>query len=101
MSATTPVFSIVPTTQQYDWGKRGLESKVAQLAQKAGTPGFEFDESKPYAEVSYNVSHIRIYKLTISTFHEAMDGHTHELTISSRRGRHAPRAPCFAPFPHR
>ena len=39
MTATTPVFPIVPTTQQYDWGKRGLESKVAQLAQKAETPG--------------------------------------------------------------
>lgn len=52
MTVTTPVFTIVPTTQQYDWGKRGLDSKVAQLARKAETPGFDFDDSRPYAEVS-------------------------------------------------
>ena len=53
MTLTTPVFAIIPTTQQYDWGKRGIESKVAQFAQKAETPGFDFDESKPYAEVRH------------------------------------------------
>jgi len=48
---TTPVFQIVPSTQQYDWGKRGLSSKVAQFAAASKVGGFELDESKPYAEV--------------------------------------------------
>ncbi|KAH8118040.1 mannos-6-phosphate isomerase [Phellopilus nigrolimitatus] len=48
---TTPVFPIVPTTQQYDWGKVGLQSKVAQFANAANAPGFTLDESAPYAEL--------------------------------------------------
>jgi mannose-6-phosphate isomerase len=45
------VFKIVPTVQQYDWGKLGTSSKVAVFAQSAGIPDFHVDESKPYAEV--------------------------------------------------
>ena len=48
---TTPVFKIIPTTQQYDWGKVGLDSKVAQFAVASKIPGFELDEDTPYAEV--------------------------------------------------
>ena len=50
MTATKPVFTIVPTTQQYDWGKVGLSSKVAQFAKATNVESI--DESKPYAEVS-------------------------------------------------
>lgn len=45
------VFKIVPTVQQYDWGKLGTSSKVAVFAQSAGIPDFHVDEIKPYAEV--------------------------------------------------
>ena len=43
-----PFFKIVPTTQQYDWGKIGWDSKVAQLAPS----DVSIDETAPYAEVS-------------------------------------------------
>ena len=46
------VFKIVPTVQQYDWGKVGTSSKVAVFAQSAGIADFQVDESKSYAEVS-------------------------------------------------
>jgi mannose-6-phosphate isomerase len=46
------VFKIVPTVQQYDWGKVGTSSKVAIFALSAGISDFHVDESKPYAEVS-------------------------------------------------
>jgi Phosphomannose isomerase type I len=52
MSHPTQVFKIVPTIQQYDWGKLGTKSKVAVFAQSAGLADFHVDESKPYAEVS-------------------------------------------------
>ncbi|KAI9511302.1 mannose-6-phosphate isomerase [Russula earlei] len=45
------VFKIVPTIQQYDWGKIGTSSKVAVFAQSAGISDFRVDESKPYAEL--------------------------------------------------
>lgn len=48
---TIPVFPIIPTTQQYDWGKIGLASKVAQFANAAKAQGFSLDEKRPYAEV--------------------------------------------------
>ncbi|THH01776.1 hypothetical protein EW145_g6856 [Phellinidium pouzarii] len=48
---TAKVFPIVPTTQQYDWGKTGLASKVAQFAHAARAPGFKLDENAPYAEL--------------------------------------------------
>ncbi|KAE9402731.1 mannos-6-phosphate isomerase [Gymnopus androsaceus JB14] len=48
----TSVFKIIPTTQQYDWGKIGSKSKVAQLAASSKVdPDFALDESKPYAEL--------------------------------------------------
>ena len=50
MSPHPPVFTITPTAQQYDWGKVGLESKVAQFAKATNVE--TIDESKPYAEVS-------------------------------------------------
>ena len=49
--STTPVFKIIPTTQKYDWGKKGSSSKVAQFAAASKIPGFQLDESAPYAEV--------------------------------------------------
>jgi hypothetical protein len=51
LSQPMQVFKIVPTVQQYDWGKLGTSSKVAVFAQSAGIPDFYVDESKPYAEV--------------------------------------------------
>lgn len=51
MSSATPVFKIIPTTQKYDWGKKGLSSKVAQFAAASKIPGFELDENAPYAEL--------------------------------------------------
>lgn len=35
--------------QSYAWGKIGLDSTVAQLAQHS--PSFKLEEDKPYAEV--------------------------------------------------
>ncbi|KAJ3731553.1 mannose-6-phosphate isomerase [Lentinula guzmanii] len=46
------VFKIVPTTQQYDWGKIGSKSAVAQLVSSSKFDSdFVLDESKPYAEL--------------------------------------------------
>jgi len=45
------VLKIIPTTQRYDWGKRGSNSKVAQLAVASKLPDFQLDENAPYAEV--------------------------------------------------
>ncbi|XP_046481471.2 mannose-6-phosphate isomerase [Neodiprion pinetum] len=38
------------SVQSYEWGKRGIESTVANLV-KAANPDFSLDESKPYAEL--------------------------------------------------
>ncbi|KII96085.1 hypothetical protein PLICRDRAFT_130294 [Plicaturopsis crispa FD-325 SS-3] len=46
-----PVFRILPTVQQYDWGKIGSASQVAELAVASKIPGFELDETAPYAEL--------------------------------------------------
>lgn len=51
MNTIEPVFRIIPTTQNYDWGKKGNESKVAEFASGAEIPGFTLNESTPYAEV--------------------------------------------------
>ena len=52
MTATTPtVFKVVPTTQQYDWGKKGRSSSVAQFADAYKSQGFKIDDESPYAEV--------------------------------------------------
>ncbi|TFK37411.1 mannose-6-phosphate isomerase [Crucibulum laeve] len=45
------VFKIAPTTQQYDWGRTGKSSKVAQFASASKYPGFVVDEVAPYAEL--------------------------------------------------
>lgn len=46
-----PVFKILPTTQQYDWGKIGSYSTVAQFAAASKIPGFTLEHNKPYAEL--------------------------------------------------
>ena len=46
----TSVFKVLPTAQQYDWGKIGSQSRVAQLASASNLQGFSLDETKPYAE---------------------------------------------------
>jgi mannose-6-phosphate isomerase len=48
--ATESVFKLTASVQQYDWGKIGSESKVAQFA-AAAIPGFVIDEGAPYGEV--------------------------------------------------
>ncbi|KAF8959579.1 mannose-6-phosphate isomerase [Flammula alnicola] len=45
------VFKIVPTIQQYDWGKTGNTSKVALFAAASQIPGFAIDSGSPYAEL--------------------------------------------------
>jgi len=54
------VFKIVPTIQQYDWGKTGKKSKVAFLA-ASGSPGFKLEGQAPYAEVCITLGNIRIF----------------------------------------
>lgn len=49
--ASPRVFKIIPTTQQYDWGKIGRDAKVAQFAEASQVPGFTVQERKPYAEL--------------------------------------------------
>ncbi|KAI0311358.1 RmlC-like cupin domain-containing protein [Amylostereum chailletii] len=44
-----PVFLLTPTVQQYDWGKLGLSSKVAQFADAAHVAAI--DDDAPYAEL--------------------------------------------------
>ncbi|KAI9013225.1 mannose-6-phosphate isomerase [Gaertneriomyces semiglobifer] len=46
--SSSPVVRLVCSTQSYDWGKLGNDSKVAQLARSI--PDFQVDNSKPYAE---------------------------------------------------
>ncbi|KAF5341003.1 hypothetical protein D9611_006090 [Ephemerocybe angulata] len=50
-SASPRVFKVIPTIQQYDWGKVGREAKVAQFAEASQLPGFSVDEGAPYAEL--------------------------------------------------
>lgn len=54
MTTVPPVFFLVPTTQSYDWGKLGSDSKVAQLAAASKVPGFNLEDKTPYAEVRIN-----------------------------------------------
>ncbi|KAH6880985.1 mannose-6-phosphate isomerase [Coprinopsis sp. MPI-PUGE-AT-0042] len=52
MTSDNPyILKIIPATQQYDWGKRGREAKVAQFAEASKLPGFTLEEEKPYAEL--------------------------------------------------
>ncbi|TDL29005.1 mannose-6-phosphate isomerase [Rickenella mellea] len=48
---TNAVFPIIPTTQQYDWGKIGLQSKVAQFSKASSAEKLSIDEKAPYAEL--------------------------------------------------
>ncbi|KIJ67845.1 hypothetical protein HYDPIDRAFT_25311 [Hydnomerulius pinastri MD-312] len=50
MSTVEPVFRIIPTTQTYAWGNEAANSKVAEFA-STGVPGFNAEESTPYAEL--------------------------------------------------
>lgn len=43
------VFQLAAGAQNYDWGKIGPSSKVAQYAEHS--PGFALDTTKPYAEL--------------------------------------------------
>lgn len=43
------VFQLSAGAQLYDWGKIGLDSKVAQFSQCS--PDFKLDPEKPYAEL--------------------------------------------------
>jgi mannose-6-phosphate isomerase len=45
------IFQITPTIQNYDWGKIGASSKVAQLASASKITGFSLADGKHYAEV--------------------------------------------------
>lgn len=69
---TVPVFKIVPTIQQYDWGRIGNESKVAQFAAASGVPEFTVDDAQPYAEVSH-----RWFSLIICAHYEQLWMGTH------------------------
>ncbi|PFH44954.1 hypothetical protein AMATHDRAFT_78110 [Amanita thiersii Skay4041] len=51
MSSTSAVFKVTPTTQEYDWGRVGGTSKVAQFAAASAIPGFAIDDARPYAEL--------------------------------------------------
>ena len=80
MPSVSPVFALKPTIQSYDWGKRGSDSKVAQLASASSLSGFNLDESAPYAEVSINSARTTICINDI--FVLAVDGDTPQFAIS-------------------
>ncbi|KAI0366040.1 mannose-6-phosphate isomerase [Pilatotrama ljubarskyi] len=67
------VFKIIPTTQQYDWGKIGLSSKVAQYAAACRLPGFALDENAPYAELWMGTHHSSPSRL--ASTHETLSSH--------------------------
>lgn len=68
------VFKIHPTMQQYDWGKSGFTSVVAQLAAASGVPSLkDIDERKPYAEL-WMGTHPTSPSLVLST-HETLSSH--------------------------
>ncbi|TPX64190.1 mannose-6-phosphate isomerase [Spizellomyces sp. 'palustris'] len=49
MAAHAPIVRLDCTSQSYDWGKLGKDSKVAELA--AASPEFAAKENTPYAEL--------------------------------------------------
>jgi hypothetical protein len=75
------VFKIVPTVQQYDWGKIGTSSKVAVFAQSAGISEFRVDGSKPYAEVSVSGDKPSCLVANV-TVAEAVDGYTPQISFT-------------------
>ena len=80
MPSVSPVFALKPTIQSYDWGKRGSDSKVAQLASASSLSGFNLDESAPYAEVSID-SAPRTTLCVNDVFVLALDGDTPQIAI--------------------
>jgi hypothetical protein len=74
----TPIFLITPTTQQYDWGKIGRSSKVAQFASAARLPGFVLHDETPYAEVSNSSPIARNMLIRF----KVMDGYTCDIALS-------------------
>ncbi|KAF9026838.1 mannose-6-phosphate isomerase [Hymenopellis radicata] len=74
-----PIFKIVPTTQQYDWGKLGSSSAVAHLAAAASYPGFQLQNDKPYAEVS--TSGFLLFACKMARFITALDGYPPHVAV--------------------
>ena len=69
----TAVLKLVPTTQQYEWGKIGLTSKVAQYAAASKLPGFTLNEKGPYAEVSVLLERsLPLYECTFLPMHRVL-----------------------------
>ena len=60
-----PVVELKCAVQCYAWGKIGLKSAVAQLAQHS--PSFKLEEDKPYSEV-FNSSNSNRADLFLSLF---------------------------------
>jgi hypothetical protein len=83
MSTIEPVFRIIPTTQNYDWGKKGSDSKVAEFASGAGIPGYTLNESAPYAEVGDPEARSATDLTNERTMTLALDGHACEVTVRS------------------
>jgi hypothetical protein len=81
------VFKVIPTTQQYDWGKLGSNSKVAQFAAASSLPAFSVNESLPYAEVRYHDD--RLFRVTTYSCFDiiVMDGHTSKVSLSCSLNR--------------
>lgn len=52
MSQPKSVYRLSCKVQDYDWGKSGSSSLVAQLAPNAKGPAFTLSEDGSYAEVS-------------------------------------------------
>ncbi|KAA1465888.1 mannose-6-phosphate isomerase [Dentipellis sp. KUC8613] len=78
MSPAAPVFQIAPTVQQYDWGKPGISSKVAQFARTAGISDFSVTEDAPYAELwmgTHPKSPSRVPSLGGQTLQEHLAAH--------------------------
>lgn len=108
MSDAVSVFKITPTTQQYDWGKVGSSSKVAQLAAASKISGFTLQEEKPYAEVREKRTPSQQFADAILI---AMDGNTSHFPLNAPliRGRVSlqlsqispkpPRPPCHCAIP--
>lgn len=56
---------LICNVQNYEWGKRGSNSKVAQL-QKSANKDFEVEESVPYAEL-WMGTHVKAPSIIKST----------------------------------
>jgi hypothetical protein len=82
VSLLNPVFRIIPTVQNYDWGKLGYSSKVVQLLGASSLQAsFHFDKNSPYAEVGFASMDPSLAKSWFIGFFLAMDGHAYKLTF--------------------